>query len=661
MLCAQITVIQNHKDPYDNDASSWNVWEQEAGDPWIMQTEVDLVVKNLDKNLDDSTYLKKNPKIRNNLKKALDNLSGTAFSLQQLLFDLDSAVLQRNYNFAKDIKNSDVQFILQSKYLKLYADSAKEHGWPMISVQAVQQAKDDSTLQMTAFERTTSTYRDSWGNEKSNPTKEQQSVTTLNYLCVVGKPRPSPETKFPWNWVPLEAVNQESGVVSISRNTLADVIIKKLTPQIAAMCYVPKINSDTVGGFTINTLDAKDVKLEVNDRNGSFISYGHVANDYGKVTYTRSNGQSTSHIIDFLATLNFKLHVYRDYITMYRAVVIRVMHDTEEPSAPAKAYHGLQGRPTVCRELNTTYNLAIDEFGVLQLVKADEDYKVEDDSWTDGGDAEISSDGHDDIAFRKEVYLKTFDKIADMHLGDLHQLQLGLAHNFVFPGAKVFAYKNPRFSPYRDLVCDITYVDPTQVSQSQPQQAVKEVEHQAKAVADEQPAQGHVLGSPVIGTKGKLTASTELMQNYIQGEVVSHTGKFEALQTGDGHTLLFSVDPSGVFNAIEEQSGTSHTGWKVHDISTAMIQQQFAGRGEKIGVRTFDVGHSALDGTIGLMMAVSIDGGGDHLFLSLGNPRSDTSWLANPTWTNIPFDAKSEYAQNISIAGTMFAETWGKK
>jgi len=74
-----------------------------------------------------------------------------------------------------------------------------------------------------------------------------------------------------------------------------------------------------------------------------------------------------------------------------------------------------------------------------------------------------------------------------------------------------------------------------------------------------------------------MTYDSELMQNYIQGEIVSPEGKFEALQTSDGHSLLFVVDTSGILNVVAESSGTSRTGWAITDLSTAIVQAQYPG------------------------------------------------------------------------------------
>ncbi|KAE8361158.1 hypothetical protein BDV27DRAFT_167157 [Aspergillus caelatus] len=152
-----------------------------------------------------------------------------------------------------------------------------------------------------------------------------------------------------------------------------------------------------------------------------------------------------------------------------------------------------------------------------------------------------------------------------------------------------------------------------------------------------------------------LTYDTELIQNYIQGEIVSPKHKFEALQTNNGHTLLFGIDSSNIFHVIEESSGQHSTGWAQIDLSTTAISSQLPGKKDAV-VRTFDVGQSVLDQTIGMAMAVRVEGK-DSLFVSLKNSNSDTSWTKKPEWTLVPFDAVNETQPSIAVAGVWFAET----
>ncbi|BAE58588.1 unnamed protein product [Aspergillus oryzae RIB40] len=161
------------------------------------------------------------------------------------------------------------------------------------------------------------------------------------------------------------------------------------------------------------------------------------------------------------------------------------------------------------------------------------------------------------------------------------------------------------------------------------------------------------------GKKLVLSYDTELIQNYIQGEIVSPKNKFEALQTKDGHTLLFGIDSSNVFHVIEESSGQHSTGWAQIDLSTTTISSQLPGKKDAT-VRTFDVGQSALDQTIGMAMAVRVEGK-DNLFVSLKNSNSDTAWTKKPEWTLVPFDAANETQSSITVAGIWFAETDSQK
>jgi hypothetical protein len=145
------------------------------------------------------------------------------------------------------------------------------------------------------------------------------------------------------------------------------------------------------------------------------------------------------------------------------------------------------------------------------------------------------------------------------------------------------------------------------------------------------------------------------VENYAQGQIISPTERFEALQAANGLFLLFSVDTAGALRVIKEQSGKAQTGWTVSDLSSSLIASEFPGA-SNVKVDTFDAGQSALDRTINLALAVQ-DNDTDWLFISLGNSNSDTTWTSNPSWKRINFDAVSENPPGISIVSVMFTET----
>lgn len=156
-----------------------------------------------------------------------------------------------------------------------------------------------------------------------------------------------------------------------------------------------------------------------------------------------------------------------------------------------------------------------------------------------------------------------------------------------------------------------------------------------------------------------LTSSTHMIQNYVHGKVIDLTGKFEAVQTDDGHSLLFSMDKANVLNAVVENSGTSKTGWMRLDLSSAAITQKFTDSPGS-SVRTFDVCQDTISGTIGMTMVVTSQGK-DNLFVSLNNPNTGSSWSSDtpPPWTSIAFDVQDDSVDSsaLSIVGTMFQGT----
>lgn len=143
-----------------------------------------------------------------------------------------------------------------------------------------------------------------------------------------------------------------------------------------------------------------------------------------------------------------------------------------------------------------------------------------------------------------------------------------------------------------------------------------------------------------------ITTSSELMENYIQADVLLPQDKFIALQTDAGASLLFSIGTGGVFNLTIEDPGQTH-GWRQVDLGAARIQGDLGGKGT---VKSFGAAQAVASGgsaQIHLAMVVN-DGTSDHLYLSLGNSDSDLGWTAQPAWTAAPFDAVGGDGQPIA-------------
>ena len=155
-----------------------------------------------------------------------------------------------------------------------------------------------------------------------------------------------------------------------------------------------------------------------------------------------------------------------------------------------------------------------------------------------------------------------------------------------------------------------------------------------------------------------LKYSSEMMTNYTHAEIISPQKKFEALQTVDGHSLLFSIGTDGIFYLVSEESGKSAAGWSKTDLTSSLITKDFSGQSGAT-CRTFEVGQSAKDGTFGLAAVINTDKG-DHLYLSLGNSKSDISWADSPKWEPFEYDNPNKQFSKLEIVNVFFCETTSK-
>jgi len=59
------------------------------------------------------------------------------------------------------------------------------------------------------------------------------------------------------------------------------------------------------------------------------------------------------------------------------------------------------------------------------------------------------------------LYDKVKNDLRGLKNTELKNIPVSIVQNFVFPGGKVFAFKDVQFSNNQDLICHITYLDPT--------------------------------------------------------------------------------------------------------------------------------------------------------------------------------------------------------
>ena len=161
-----------------------------------------------------------------------------------------------------------------------------------------------------------------------------------------------------------------------------------------------------------------------------------------------------------------------------------------------------------------------------------------------------------------------------------------------------------------------------------------------------------------------LSYSTELLTNYIQSEVVSPDKKFEAIQSPDGHSLLFSIGTEGVFYLIEEMPSLA-TGWQKNDLSSALASH--FPTGATLAAKTFATGQNTANATftVSLVLTVSVTTTAsntttvsktDYLFVASSYTRN-AAGLITLNWVAMPFDAVGKSGTNLSISAVNTLQT----
>lgn len=158
-----------------------------------------------------------------------------------------------------------------------------------------------------------------------------------------------------------------------------------------------------------------------------------------------------------------------------------------------------------------------------------------------------------------------------------------------------------------------------------------------------------------------VSQSAELMENYLQADILQPQKSFTALQTDTGASLLFMIGTDNVFTLIDELDGKTH-GWARHDLSSVQAKADFPNGAT---CKTFGAAqHPAVKGSpaaIQLAMVLN-DGTNDHLYVCLGNSDADLGWATSPAWVAAPFNAEDSTGKRINppapfeIAGIFISE-----
>ncbi|GAA1364348.1 hypothetical protein [Streptomyces beijiangensis] len=435
LLCSKFSVVKltpggGYSPP------AWFSQSQPAGSPWIFQSKVDLRLSTTS----PTAYSKLPPAVQAQIK----NLGAGAFTVQQLLFDLDNAALETIPTIKNVPPGDPLYSILQQFFLGAYFAQMRQNGSPVLGCTIKETKAPVSTLTLTDLNLEVLPFLGSNGQPIVNPTPAQQDLAALSYLCAADGNALPAAVPFSWNWVEANEQADFDGVVAINRNAFANYFRHQLAPYVPSNCYLPSVRvtydagkvetryswSMTSGQAPSFTMPATGPTVLTFHYGADSVDQAGLNGDLGKMELRPSYDISvsfTGNTIKVVQHLVVYLYVRSLATSTDGNVVDLTVTDTYTLGI------GQDGR--LAATLTTTRqdgskNPSVDPF--LNF-------------WTD----------------LNKIIGAVKNWLQAVVSPNLKAMPVSAAQNFVFPGGRTFAFKSAGFSDFGDLISHITYTDPS--------------------------------------------------------------------------------------------------------------------------------------------------------------------------------------------------------
>jgi hypothetical protein len=436
LMCSEFLVTQ-YTPASGYTPAQWLSISQPNGKAWMFTSKVDL---RLESGAFDSL-----PK---DVQAQIKNMGANAFSVQQLLFDLDNAGLQSTPTISGVDLASNVGMVLQRDFLGKYFAGVKASGSPVLGCIVKKVAPDPSTLALTNFNFETLPLLQAGGNGPyRSPTQPQRDAATLAYLCAADHDPLSVPVTFDWNWIEPNEEASFDGVIAINRNTFANYFKQQrsLTEYVASNCYAPWVRVWLSGAFDTNT--HYRWKLTGNQSpTVTLLLTGPVVLQY---SYSSREAEDDAGLngdmgeMKLSSSFNMTISFSGNAIVIQQHLVIWTYIRSLQTS---------ESGHIVDRTITDTYTLTVDENGRLVTVKTS---VMKDDSKTPSTNDFLNF--FTDLNSLLDDVAKWSRSLAETRLTDI---PVGIVQDFVFPGGKTFVFKDGLFSDNQDLIAHISYADP---------------------------------------------------------------------------------------------------------------------------------------------------------------------------------------------------------
>ncbi len=451
LYCAEFQVLDLEN---NFGAVAWTNLSQPAAQPWIFQFTVNLDLAGID--------FAKLPKPVQD--KVLDLNPNTAFSVQQLYLDLNTAGLESLPTIQGLDPSSDTYVYLTKTFINTYWLTLKKGSQGAILGYSLKPATVDNSVPSivpTALTIEVSPYV----NGQGGPTG-QYGLYTLDYLVMSKGAKLPAAVPFEWNWVDQSEEADFDGVMAIRRDIYLDYLqglfndeLRREGLSIETHCELHHSgeNYTIQYGYHPSGSTAAFQARPAGQAAGSDGFTSVLSLSFGNDSHDDSEASSHLSSIhgDFNYSLNGDVAVKDSTIRVTLTAVVYVQFNTHE----AGDRHPIVDGNALNYTTTTTYQLVGTPDGKVQVIaKTDETGGIQSLFW--GSDPLASTGEIRDNATNLANTLAARVKGALSGYGTAIATLVNKSHCWTFPGGQTFTYKQIGFSQYQDLLAHVTYADP---------------------------------------------------------------------------------------------------------------------------------------------------------------------------------------------------------
>lgn len=370
----------------------------------------------------------------------VNNLGNTGLNVQQLIFDLDSAVVDPTSSLPGLDNTCSVFAPLMNQFAIAYFNAYTAVGGPVLNYAITRQ--NAATLMPTAMNLYTNALVDANGNAITNPTADQQNLATLNYLFSVNGDALPAGAQLNWNWLDDNGsdITNYNGAISIKRDAFAKYLQSQLNSYVLGLCWQPQI---TVGSnmwqdeYTVTYMQTTPPFSPFQSLNVNEVDWGYSDQllAYVQSGNAQANGWVQGDYMKVITQCMFTVSIDPSgTLSIFQVFYLQI--DAVNNGTPWSGY-------PFNKSYKDTFSVTVDDQGNI--------------NFTNISSTSTDTSQNTNLPGYISDALRTYNILGFANAA-FTQVPVTMPRQFVFPGGNAFTFKDARFSEYSDLVCHVTYL-----------------------------------------------------------------------------------------------------------------------------------------------------------------------------------------------------------